>query len=298
MEFNFSEVSMVFLLKAFRSRAAAVGWSVVAASVSLGIGGAAHAATVTTMIAEDSFSYTAGMSLTGQTGGAGWSGAWVSDSISFTDFRTSASSLVVPGVTSAGGSMVFVAAGTQINDAARTLPLQNSGVVFIQFLSQFGTQSGGGTPSIRLVSSGAGTGAIGNNGGCGSAVYAIMNAGLATIAASCSSVSLNTLSAVVVRIDYAANVTRMWVLPSLVGFDYLNPPAPSAEYAGLAPAFDRISVYSRNPATLDELRVFRVASAAPADAQAVPALSPGALMALTALLLLGGWRLIRRHSAS
>lgn len=275
-----------------------MGWSVVAASMWLGIGGGAQAAPVTTMIAEDSFSYTAGVSLPGQTGGAGWSGAWVSDSVSFTDFRTSASSLVVPGVTSAGGSMVFVSAGTQINDAARNLPLQDSGVVFIQFLSRFGTQSGAGTPSIRLVSSGARTGAIGNNGGCGSAVYAVMNAGLATIAASCSSVGLNTLSAVVVRIDYAANVTRMWVLPSLVGFDYLNPPAPSAEYAGLAPAFDRISIYSRSPATLDELRVFRVANAAPADTQAVPALSPWALMALTGFLLMAVWRLRRWSSVT
>lgn len=257
---------------------------------SLGVGILAHSAPVTTVIAEDAFSYVGGISLVGQAGGTGWTAAWESDSPSFTDFYTNASGLSLPGVAAAGGKVLFTPAGTQINDAARNLPLQNTGVVFVRFLSQFGVQSGGGTPNIRLSASGVGTGGVGNNGVCGSAVYAILNSTLSSIAASCSAVSLSTLSAVVLRIDYTANVTRMWVLPDLAGFDYLSPPAPSAEYIGLAPAFDRIALYSRSPASIDELRVFRVASAAPASVQAVPTLSVWAAVTLAGVLLLFGWR--------
>ncbi len=252
----------------------------------------AYAAPVTTVIAHDSFEYANDITIVGQSGGTGWSSAWLSASPSFNDFSTNAVGLSVPGITGSGGKLVFKAQGTQINDAARNLPLQNSGVVFIRFLSQFGTQSGGGTPNMRLTLSGALTGGIGNNGACGSPVYAILDATLQPVVASCSAVSLSTLSAVVLRIDYTANNTRMWVLSDLTGFDYLNPPAPSAEYTGIAPAFDRIDLYSRSPASIDELQVFRVSSAIPAFP--VPSTSPVMLATMTLLLLLASIRLVRR----
>lgn len=242
-----------------------------------------------TVIAQDSFDYTGGIVITGQSGGTGWTSDWMSDSVSFDDFSTDTIGLSVPGLAGAGGKLVFRQRSprfTQLNDAARTLPLQNSGVVFIRFLSRFGTQSGGGTPSIRLLSSGVLTGGVGNNGGCsGSKVYAILGATLGPVAASCSSVLLSTLSAVVLRIDYTSNTTRMWVLSDLTGFDYLHPPPPSAEYVGLAPAFDRMAIYTRSPASVDELRVFRMTDPVTL-AQPVPALSMWALWGGTALLLL------------
>lgn len=246
----------------------------------------ASASSVVTTIAEDSFAYPANALLPGNNGGTGWSGAWVSDSNFFTSFNVGATSLSVPGVTSAGGRMVFRTGGTALNDSARSLPLQNSGVVFVQFISQFSTQSGGGTPSIRLFSGSTVTGGAGNNGSCGSAVYAILDSSLqAPIASACSTVPLSTLAAIVLRIDYTANDTRMWVLSSLSGFDYLNPPAPSAQYAGLAPAFNKIAVYTRNPGTLDELRVFRV-TASPPPPVPVPLGGP-ALWVVTAAALAG-----------
>jgi hypothetical protein len=245
----------------------------------------AQAATVPATIAEDSFSYTANVTLPGQSGGTGWSGPWFSHSPSFTDFRTNGTSLTVPGVTSAGGKMVYVA-GSQLNDSARSLPLQNSGVVFVQFLSQFGTQSGGGTPTVRFVSSGPAQFWIGNNGACGAAVYAILDpsvAGPAPGDPACSNVALSQLRAVVVRIDYATSNTQMWVLPSLSGFDYLNPPAPSATYAGLAVAFDTIAFYARTPASIDELRIFRLDPALAPATQTVSAVAGSAITATTAL---------------
>lgn len=247
--------------------------------------GLAQAATVPTIVAQDSFSYTANITLTGQSGGSGWSGPWFSHSSSFTDFRTNGTSLSVPGLTSTGGRMIYVA-GSGLNDSARSLPLQNSGVVWVQFLSQFGTQSGGGTPSLRFVSSGPAQFWIGNNGACGAAVYAIIDpsaGGPAPGDPACTNVALSALRAVVVRVDYAAGNTRMWVLSSLSGFDYLNPPAPSATYAGLAVAFDTIAIYARTPASIDELRIFRLdPSLAPAS-QSVSALAGSAITATSAL---------------
>lgn len=257
----------------------------IAISLSLVVTPSVVAAPVTTVIAEETFAYAANALLPGNNGGTGWSGPWESDSVSFTDFVVGGTSLSVPGLTSSGGSAVFVFNGTNLNDARRDLALQNSGVVFLQFASQFGTQSGGGTPSIRLVNTATGlTGGIGNNGSCGAPVYAILDTTLqAPLASACSAVSLSTLAAVVVRIDYTTSNTKMWVLPSLVGFDYLTPPAPSAEYPGLAPVFDRIALYSRDPAAIDELRVFRVAAAA-VGVQPVPLGTPAGL-AITALVL-------------
>ncbi|OJU00607.1 MAG: hypothetical protein BGN90_18290 [Acidovorax sp. 65-7] len=160
----------------------------------------------------------------------------------------------------------------------------------MQFVSQFGTQSGGGTPNLRFINAGVTTGAVGNNGACGSPVYAILDNTLQPAAGACSTVALNTLSAVVLRIDYTANLTQMWVLSSLSGFDYLNPPAPSASYAGLSPAFQRIAFYSRSPASIDELKVFRV-TAPPSAPSPVPGLAGEGVGVLAALLALAAaWR--------
>lgn len=256
----------------------------------LGLALAAHAAPALTTIAEDSFDYPANVSLVGKNGGTGWTGAWESDSSAFPDFFTDGAGLSVPGVAGTGGKMVFRQQATQLNDAGRNLPSQSSGVVFLQFISQFGVQSGGGTPSIRLLNvGGSWTGGVGNNGSCGGRkVYAILDSNLqAGVAAACTNIALSTLAAVVLRIDYVAQNTRLWVLPSLAGFDYLNPPAPSAEYAGLAPTFDRIAIYSRFSASIDELRVFRLPTLAAPAPTPVPATSRYVLLALVLSLL--GW---------
>lgn len=266
------------------------------ASLCLCLAAPLGAAPVITTIAEDSFSYPANAPLPGNNGGTGWTGPWVSHSNFFDSFNVGATSPSVPGVVSSGGSIVFRSGGTLLNDSVRSLPLQNSGVLFVQFVSQFSAQSGGGTPSIRLFSGGTLTGGVGNNGYCGAPVYAILDSNLdVPIAAACSSVLLSDLVAVVLRIDYTANTTRMWALPSLAGFDYLNPPAPSAEYVGLAPAFDRIAPYSREPATIDELRVFRVAAAPAAGAQPVPLGGPALWVGLAGMLGVLASRKLRRN---
>jgi hypothetical protein len=234
-------------------------------------------------IASESFAYGNFLALTGLSGGTGWTSAWQSDSPAFGDFRTNTVGLTYPGLAVSGGRIVWFSG--VINDAVRTLPLVNSGVVYIQFLAQFGSQSGGGTPNFRLSDGVTLTGAIGGNGGCVGTVYSILDNGLNPQAggASCSTAPLGTLSLVLVQIDYDNPGTKMWVDPNLATFDYLNLPAPQAAYAGLAPAFDRIAIYSRSPGTIDELSVFRVS--APAGPQSIPGLSLAGTLLLTAGVL-------------
>lgn len=247
-------------------------------------GAAALPGAVVTSIANESFVYANNLALTGRNGGTGWTSAWLSDSVSFTDFRTNATGLTYAGLAATGGRIVWFA-GSALNDAARTLPLVNSGVVYMQFLAQFGAQSGGGTPNFRLFNGATLTGAIGGNGGCPGTVYSILDNGLAPQAggASCSAAPLGTLSLVLVRIDYDNPGTRMWINPNLATFDHLNPPASQAQFTGLAPAFDRIAIYSRSPGNIDELSVFRVSP--PGPPQSIPTLSIGAIVLLGVALL-------------
>ena len=65
----------------------------------------------------------------------------------------------------------------------------------------------------------------------------------------------------VARIDYAEQLTRMWVNPDLSTFDYASPPPPDASWEGLAVAFDTIDILIRDPSSglaggLDEIQVF------------------------------------------
>jgi hypothetical protein len=160
----------------------------------------------------------------------------------------------------------------------------NSGVVYLQFLSQFGSSSGGGTPNIRLSNSGSLTGGFGGNGGSFGSVMSILDASLSPAAngSSSTSANLSTLSFVIARIDYQSHTTSLWVNPNLSTFDYENPSAPNATYAGLAPAFNSIAIYSRSPANLDEFSVMT---------ETVPEPASGSLMAIgLGAFLIYKWR--------
>jgi len=161
------------------------------------------------------------------------------------------------GLATSGGSLAWASGGNGISEDSRSLPLMNSGVVFIQYLGQFGSSSGGGTPNIRLINSGSVTGGLGGNGGPFGGQVSILDATLnpAANGSSSSSANLSSLNLVIARIDYQNDNTSLWVNPNLSTFNYENPTTPDANYAGLAPAFNTIAIYSRSPGSVDELSV-------------------------------------------
>jgi len=209
-----------------------------------------------TLVAHDGFNYSAG-SLNGQSGGTGWTSSWVNDYTSGASFQVNATGMSYSGLTTTGGSLAWANGGNGISEDSRSLPVMNSGVVFIQFLGQFGSSSGGGTPNIRLLNSGAVTGGIGGNGGPFGSSVSILDATLnpAANGSSSSSANLSALNLVIARIDYQNDSTSLWVNPNLSTFDYENPTTPDASYAGLAPTFNAIGIYSRSPGSVDEISV-------------------------------------------
>jgi hypothetical protein len=238
-----------------------------------------------TVRAHDGFNYTTGASLSGQNGGTGWSTAWIRDYGSGNDLTINGTGFSYTGLTTSGGRATWAfTGGNEIAQASRTLPVVNSGVVYVQLLAQFGATSSGGTPNIRLTLSGALTGGIGGNGGTYGGVVSILDSTLSALGngASSTSASLSAVNLIVMRIDYDANDTRMWTNPNLATFDYLNPGTPNAIYTGLAPAFDTIAIFTRNPGTVDELTVY----------SAIPEPTAVASIAGAAMLLFG---VIRRR---
>jgi hypothetical protein len=140
----------------------------VVALASLSACASCHAAI--TIVAYEGFDYSAG-SLDGQNGGTGWTSNW-SDQYTFGPSHiTDVTGMSYAGLTSVGGRMTWQEGGNGINQNTRTLPLVDSGVVYFQFLSQL-SESGGGTPNIRLYNSNSLTGGFGGNGGISSSVSA------------------------------------------------------------------------------------------------------------------------------
>ena len=169
--------------------------------------------------------------MAGQSGGTSWTSAWVSDSNFFPTLAANGAGLTYTGLNAAGGKTVWSNGPQQVNAARCDLPLVNSGVVHLQFPAQFGAQSGGGTPTVRLFAAAVLTGGIGgngNNGNCPGTSHSILDNSLSPAAdgASCTAASVANLSRVVVQIDYANVVTKMWINFVLATFDYVNPPAP------------------------------------------------------------------------
>lgn len=212
-----------------------------------------------TLLAYEGFDYAAG-TLNGKNGGTGWSGAWTWTYGSGGSLAVSATGMTYTGLSTTGGSATWTSGGNGISEAARSLPLVDSGVVYVQMLTQFGATSGGGTPNLRFFANGTFTGGIGGNGGTYGGVISILDTTLTAAPGgeSSSAAALSALNLLIVRIDYAANTTMLWTNPNLATFDYLNPGESDAIFDGLAPAFDTLDFYTRNPAQFDEIAVFSV----------------------------------------
>lgn len=218
-----------------------------------------------TVLVSESFDYGAG-SLAGKAGGTGWSSAWVNDYASGSSLGVNSTGMSYAGLATTGGSAVWASGGNGISQGSRTFSLVNSGIVYIQFLCQFGSTSGGGTPNLRLFHSGTLTGGLGGNGGTYGSKISILNESLnaASDGSSSSSANLSNLNLVVARIDYSSETTHLWVNPNLGTFDYDSPTLPDAMYAGFAPAFDQVAFYTRSPGQIDEFQILSVTVPEPA----------------------------------
>jgi hypothetical protein len=235
------------------------------------------------LVAYDGFDYTTG-ALNGKNGGSGWAGSWAWTYGSGSSLAVSATGLTFSGLSTTGGSATWSSGGNGISEASRSLSSSvGSGVVYLQFLGQFGSSSGGGTPNIRLTLSGSLTGGIGGNGGTYGGVVSILGTDLnpAGNGSSSTAASLSSLNLIVTRIDYGANTTSIWMNPNLASFNYGNPGTPDAIYSGLAPAFDTVQLITRNPGTFDELSVYSY-SAVPEPSTYAAIVGAGALLVATA----------------
>ncbi len=207
-----------------------------------------------TLIAEDTFTYSAG-SIVGANGGTGWSAAW------FNPYSQS------PLTINSSGQLIYSSTST-IEAAARAVNQRfsssNYAQVYILFDVRFGTQSGGGTPNLRIydstLPSNQITGGLGNN-GYGSPNYSILGAGL-TVGAD-SGTSLNTAANILYEIDYTQNQSRLWVGSISWNINALPTSGANATLAS-APAFDRLDLYVRQLAYFDNLSIYAVAIPEPA----------------------------------
>jgi PEP-CTERM motif len=208
------------------------------------------------IIAQDNFNYSNGSSLAGLDGGTGWTGSWVNDYLSGDSLTVDSSGLTYPGLTSGGSATWSGASGNGISEDSRYLPLQDSGLVYIQFLCQFGTQSGGGTPNLRFSDSLANlVFGIGANGGTYGQNISLLVPNLNAAAngsQTATNSSLSSLNLVVAQVDYNDDTISMWVDPDLTNFDYIAPPAADAVVTlDSAPDFNNVAIDARQGSISD-----------------------------------------------
>jgi hypothetical protein len=229
----------------------------------------AHAGQNLTLIAEDSFDYTG--NLVGKDGGTGFTNAWAYGS-STSNYGMGSPTLTYSGISSAGG---FVNGCSILNGqlcaVSRNIPAQSSGKVFIQMIVDFGSQTGGGTPNLRLLDdSGQLTGGVGANGGTHGSKVSILDSTLSpNTDGSSSAGTLNGQKFVILGIDYTENKTSLWLNPDMSTFSYYSTPTPSAIYQGLAPRFQTLYFISRyTNMKFDELKVYNLTTTTDATEEA------------------------------
>ncbi|MDB4931170.1 MAG: Thiamin-phosphate pyrophosphorylase [Myxococcaceae bacterium] len=230
--------------------------------------------------AYEGFNYTPGAVVTGLNGGSGWSGPWAHTASYAGEMSVVSGGFTYPGLATSGQRMQWLNGGP-LAEEQRMVPRQACGSVYIQFISRLDSPSGDGAPNMRLIDSTAtnacgahANGGIGGNDTYDSTHLCILGVTPGTAPypcnivpnqppapSSCSSAPLSAVNLVVVRIDYGCSAgTRMWVNPNLATFSYASPPAPDAQWLGLAPTFDTLDIFYRATGSIDELRVFQAPS--------------------------------------
>ncbi len=228
----------------------------------------AVAAQTLELIAAESFEYSG--NIVGKNGGTGFTSAW--NGYNAYDYGVESPGLSYSGLTTSGGNIYgCTATPNQYCAVTRQVETITSGVIYFQFLANFGAQYGSGTPNIRLKdSAGNILGGIGSNGGTYGAKVSIMDNNLSPKSDGTSSAgTLNSLNFIIVKIDYSANKTSMWLNPNLSTFSYITPPAEDAVFTGLSPQIRTIEIISRTwaRATFDEIKIYKLTGTSSAEDQ-------------------------------
>jgi hypothetical protein len=209
-------------------------------------------------VAYEGFDYTANTTLNGKNGGSGFTGAWAGNyQTGYLDVTSGG--WTYPNLITTGNRAIFGSVGSAgISSSDRTIPAQSSGIVYVQFLANFGNDGSGGTPHLRFRNTetnnwsllAGGFDASGYKWGMWDTANTYM-----------TSTSSNTLRFVIIRFDFENTNTKMWVDPDLSTFDYSNPTNPDTT-SPLANSFNRLDIYLRtyNDPGIDEIHVFKESS--------------------------------------
>lgn len=190
------------------------------------------------VIVYEPFAYAAG-TLTGNNGGTGWSGAWFNANPAFTDLVVNTTGFTYTNFTTSGGRSSYTSSTG--GDGGRMLAATSNAtysVVWLAFLANY-DQQGGGFNNIRMYLPGGLSGAVGGNAGVTN--WSILNNTLN--ASSSTSIPLNgTMRLALLKIDYTAGTSSLWIDPVVTSFDGTQTPSMTETFA---PVFDRIELYNR-----------------------------------------------------
>jgi hypothetical protein len=189
------------------------------------------------LIAYEPFAYPAGP-LTGMNGGTGWSTAWSDGNSTFTDLDVNTTGFTYPNFTTTGGNALY--SSSFGGDGRRDLATVSNAVynvVWLTFLGNYNVQ-GGGFNNLRLYSPSGHTGGVGGN---SQSNWAILDNTLGT--STVTSYPLDgTNRLALLKIDYTAGTSSLWMDPAVLSFDGTQTPSMSVNFA---PVFNRIEVYNK-----------------------------------------------------
>ena len=215
-------------------------------------------------VAYEGFDYSAGQDLYYQSGGTGFTSNW-QRFYQYKYLTVASGSISYTGLTTTGNKAVYDSTCygncNQISSSGREFPSVSEGILYLQFLANLGSQTGGGTPHIRLALSGSTVVVLGKASGSThnwELRYTASDTNVDT------GISATTTRMVIVRFDYDNGNIKMYIDPNLSTFDYSNPSGEHAEISGVTvPSFDEIGPMFRSSGTpgIDEIHLFKSYSA-------------------------------------
>ena len=207
----------------------------------------------------EGFDYTAGQDLYYQSGGNGFTSNWKQSYLN-KYLGIQSSGWTYPNLQTNGLRAAYDAScyGTcnDISSSGRDVPSQTTGVLYLQFLANFGSQLGGGTPHLRLYDASDLKLVIGGN---TAANWQLVDVSSNTTVT--TNKTLNAIRLVIIRLDYDNGGIKMWIDPTLNAFNYSAPPQPTAELPSniSAPSFNNLQIYLRSGGSpgIDEIHAFK-----------------------------------------